>query len=120
MPLIRIEIVKGKDPAYQKALLDAVHTALVRAIRIPDWDRFQRLIEVEDALFERGGTKTDRFTMIEITMFPGRTKEQKAKVFEEITRELKARLGIPASDVFIVIHEPPDENWGLGGQQRQP
>lgn len=120
MPLVRIEIVKGKDPAYQKALLDGVHEALKRALDIPDWDRFQRLIEIEDPLFERGQGKTDRFTMIEITLFPGRTKEQKARIYEETTKALGKNPGIAASDLFIVLHEPPDENWGLGGRQRQP
>ena len=56
--------------------------------------------------------------MIEITMFQGRTKEQKARIFEEIVKELFARLEIQATDVFIVIHEPPNENWGLAGRQR--
>lgn len=119
MPLVRIEIIKGKSLEYKRTMLDAVHTALVKAIQIEDWDRFQRLYEIEDELFERSETKTDKFTMIELTMFPGRTKEQKAKVYEEITRELEARLGIQPTDVFIVINEPSNENWGLAGRQRQ-
>ena len=48
MPLVRIEIIKGKDVGYKKELLDAVHTALVNAIQIEEWDRFQRLYEIED------------------------------------------------------------------------
>ena len=36
MPLVRIEILKGKDASYQKTLLQAVHDALVTAIGIPD------------------------------------------------------------------------------------
>ena len=119
MPLVRIEILKGKDASYQKTLLQAVHDALVTAIGIPDWDRFQQLYELEPECFERAPGKTDRFTMIEITMFPGRSKEQKACIFEEITRELKTRLGIANTDVFIVIQEPPNENWGLAGTQRE-
>lgn len=119
MPLIRIEILKGKDASYKKTLLDAVHDALAAAIDIPDWDRFQRLYELEPECFERAPGKTDHFTMIEITMFPGRTKAQKARIFEEITKELYTRLGINNGDVFIVIQEPPNENWGLAGKQRE-
>lgn len=119
MPLIRIEILKGKDASYKKTLLDAVHDALAAAIGIPDWDRFQRLHELEPECFERAPEKTDHFTMIEITMFPGRTKAQKARIFEEITKELYTRLGINNGDVFIVIQEPPNENWGLAGKQRE-
>ena len=118
MPLIRIEIIKGKDRDYKKKILDAVHTALIKAIQIEDWDRFQRLYEIDEELFERSENKTDNFTMIEITMFQGRTKEQKAKIYEEIVKELDEKLEIKSSDVFIVINEPPNENWGLAGKQR--
>ncbi|MBE6935466.1 MAG: tautomerase family protein [Ruminococcaceae bacterium] len=119
MPLVRIEIIKGKSFEYKKEMLNAVHTALMNAIQIEDWDRFQRIYEIEDELFERSENKSEKFTMIEITMFQGRTKEQKARIYEEIVKELFERLEIQASDVFIVIHEPQNENWGLAGKQRK-
>lgn len=119
MPLVRVEIIKGKSAEYKKNLLDAVHTALVNAIQIEDWDRFQRLYEIEDEFFERSESKTDKFTMIEITMFPGRSKAQKAKIYEEMVKQLYERLEIQATDIFIVLNEPPNENWGLAGKQRE-
>ena len=115
MPLVRIEIIKGKDVGYKKELLVAVHTAL----QIENWDRFQRLYEIDDEFFERSESKTDKFTMIEITMFQGRTKEQKARIYEEIVKELQTRLAIEPTDVFIVLNEPPNENWGLAGRQKE-
>ena len=115
MPLVKIEIIKGKSLEYKKTVLDAVHVALENAIQIENWDRFQRLYEIEDDLFERSKNKTDKFTMIEITMFPGRTKEQKSKLYKEIVKELNQRLGIEPTDIFIVINEPANENWGLAG-----
>ncbi len=118
MPLVRIEIIKGKSSEYRQQLLEGIHTALETALGIPDWDRYQRLYELENDCFERDSSHSDNFTMIEITMFSGRTKEQKARVFTEIVGELERRLGIASTDVFIVLHEPPDENWGLSGRQR--
>ena len=118
MPLVRVEIIKGKSLDYKKQLLDGIHVALMNAIQIEDWDRFQRLYEIDDDLFERSEGKTEKFTLIEITMFPGRTKEQKSKIFEEIVKELNIRLQIKSTDVFIVLNEPPNENWGLAGKQR--
>ena len=118
MPLVRIEIIKGKSDEYKKNLLDGIHNALETALGIPDWDRYQRLHELEDCCFERGDSTSDCFTMIEITMFPGRSKERKAAVFENIVNELGKNPGISAEDIFIVLHEPPNENWGLCGRQR--
>lgn len=119
MPLVKIEIIKGKSLEYKKTVLDAVHVALENTIQIENWDRFQRLYEIEDDLFERSESKTDKFTVIEITMFPGRTKEQKSKLYKEIVKELNERLGIEPTDIFIVINEPANENWGLAGIQRE-
>ena len=120
MPLVRVEIIKGKDLSYKKTMLDVIHTSLMDAIQIEDWDRFQRLIEIDDELFERNTDKSDKFTIIEITMFPGRTTEQKAKIYENIVNGLNKSLGIKPSDIFIILNEPKDENWGLAGIQRLP
>ncbi|MCR5092849.1 MAG: tautomerase family protein [Lachnospiraceae bacterium] len=118
MPLVRVDIIKGKSPEYKKNLLDCIHDGLVEAIHIEDWDRFQRIIEIDRQDFEISPDKTDAFMIIEITMFQGRSKEQKKAVIECITSRLVSRLGIRPTDVFIVIQDPPDENWGLGGKQR--
>ncbi len=77
------------------------------------------MIEIDDELFERSEEKTEQFTMIEITMFQGRIKEQKAQIYTEITGRLQEKLGIAPTDVFIVINEPQNENWGLAGKQRE-
>ena len=119
MPLVRIEIIKGKSAEYKKSLLGCIHEGLMESIGIADWDRFQRIIEIDRAYFETAPEKTDQFMIIEITMFQGRTKEQKKALIETVTRKLGERLGILPTDIFIVIQEPPNENWGLGGRQRE-
>ncbi len=119
MPLVRIEIIAGKSAEYKEQLLEGVHVALCKSLGVEDWDRFQRLYELPSECFQRSESKTDQFTMIEVTMFPGRSREQKAGMYQAIVDELKSRLNIEATDVFIVIQEPKDENWGLAGKQRQ-
>lgn len=119
MPLVRIEIIAGKSAEYKKQLLEGVHVALCKSLGVADWDRFQRLYELPPENFERSEGKTEQFTLIEVTMFPGRSMEQKAGMYQAIVDELKERLHIEATDVFIVIQEPKNENWGLAGIQRQ-
>lgn len=118
MPLIRVDIVKGKSPEYKKILLDSIHEGMMEALGIEDWDRFQRIIEIDKEDFEIPSGKTENFTIIEITMFQGRSKEQKRALIEIITKKLGERLEIIPTDVFIIINEPPNENWGLGGKQK--
>ena len=114
MPLVKIEIAKGKDSGYKKTFLQAVHEALVTALKIPENDRIQRLYEVDIDCFEHEG-KTENFSLIELTLFPGRSKEMKQCAVSEITRLLGERLNIQPFDIFIIINEPPLENWGLRG-----
>ena len=111
-------MLKGRSPEYKKTVLDCIHQGLVDAIGIEDWDRFQRITEYDREDFEIPSFKTDDFMIIEMKFFPGRTKEQKKDLIENITVSLKERLSIDPSDVFIVIQEPPLENWGIGGKQK--
>ena len=116
MPLVKIEMIRGKSPETKKKILDIVHEGLIEALSIEDWDRFQRILEYDKENFEIPEGKTDAFMIIELTIFPGRTKEQKGSAVELITQRLNEELGIPKTDVFIIINEPPKENWGLAGK----
>ena len=116
MPLVKIEMRKGKSPDTKKKILDIVHEGLIEALSIEDWDRFQRIFEYDKENFEIPEGKTDDFMIIELTIFPGRTREQKSKAVELITQRLNEELNIPKTDVFIIINEPPKENWGLAGK----
>lgn len=118
MPLVRVDLIKGKTPAFKKAVLESIHEGLVEGLDIEDWDRFQRIVEIPEEEFERAPGKTENFMIIELTLFPGRTKEQKAQAIGAITYKLQERLAINPTDVFIVINEPPLENWGMGGIQK--
>ena len=114
-PLIKVEIVEGKSEAYKKALMDGVHDALVEAIKIPDHDRFQRLYELDKSSFEFPENKTDKVTLIEITLFRGRSIEAKKELYRLITDKLSENPGIHGNDIVIVLLEPPLENWGIRG-----
>ncbi|HBZ77464.1 MAG TPA: tautomerase family protein [Clostridiales bacterium] len=119
MPIVNVAMLKGRSPEYKKTVLNCIHQGLVDAIGIEDWDRFQRITEYDREDFEIPSFKTDAFMIIEMKLFPGRTKEQKKDLIENITGALKERLSVDPSDVFIVIQEPPLENWGIGGKQKR-
>ena len=118
MPLVSIHMYAGHTPEYKKQVLDCVHNGLVEALGIEDWDRFQRINEYHEDVFETPAGKTAHFMIVECTLFPGRSKEQKRNAIEAITSKLCDTLNIAATDVFIVMHEPPLENWGMGGVQK--
>ncbi|HOW31805.1 MAG TPA: tautomerase family protein [Bacteroidales bacterium] len=115
MPLVRIEMYKGKEKAYKQAIFEGVHKALVSAFRIPDNDRNQLIYELDEENFERNTNKSGQFTIIEITAFKGRSLEAKRNLYREIFNNLKLDAGISESDILVYINEPQLENWGIKG-----
>lgn len=115
MPLVKVEILKGKSKEYKKAILDGVHSALVEAFKIPDHDRIQRLYELDKENFEFPHTKSENNTLVELTVFKGRSLEAKKLLYSAIADNLAKSPGIMCEDLTIVINEPPMENWGIKG-----
>jgi phenylpyruvate tautomerase PptA (4-oxalocrotonate tautomerase family) len=115
MPLVNIEIRKGKSKEYKKAILEGVHLALVDSMGIPEHDRFQRIYELDEDNFEAPEDRTDAITIIQITLFPGRSFKAKKKLYRSIVHNLGQDPGINGHDIIIVLLEPLMENWGIQG-----
>ena len=114
MPHVRIEIVKGRSLEERRGLFQAVHDALLEAFRIPDDDRTQRIVEHEPDNFEIPPGSSKRYTLIEITAFPGRSAEAKRNLYRALVQKL-GEIAIAPMDVSIVILEPRLESWGVRG-----
>jgi phenylpyruvate tautomerase PptA (4-oxalocrotonate tautomerase family) len=41
MPLLRIDLIEGRSEAELKKLLDAIHSAMLAAFKVPERDRYQ-------------------------------------------------------------------------------
>ena len=114
MPLAKIEVRKNWPPAQVQAMIEAVYLALREALKVPEGDRQIRFIEHKPEHFYVPPDKTENYTVVEINLFSGRSVEAKRALYQAIVNNL-APLGFTPSDVFIVLHEIPLENWGIGG-----
>jgi phenylpyruvate tautomerase PptA (4-oxalocrotonate tautomerase family) len=110
MPLVRITRRQGRPADENRRLLAAVHDALVEGFKIPEADRHQALIELDAASFEITADRTPAFTLVEITAFPGRSVAAKRTLYQSMARRFEA-AGVSPRDLFVVINEPPLENW---------
>lgn len=115
MPLVKVEILKGKTMEYKKALLDGIHLALVEAFKIPDDDKMHRLYELEKENFQTVPRMKSNATIIELTVFKGRSVETKKYLYSEIVSNLEKSPGINRDEVLIVLNEVSMENWGIRG-----
>src|SRR5260221_13080133 len=127
MPLVRIDLRKGKDVAYRQDIRRAVDEALV-SVGVPKSDRFQVVgeYEADDFLFDPdylGIHRSDDLVMIQITWNEGRTVQLKKALYKAIDDRLAAKPGVRPEDVFINLIEVKKENWAYGigvGQDALP
>ena len=123
MPLVKVSRRAGFPAAENQRLLDAVHEALVEAFKIPAGDCLQQLLELDAAHFEIPEERGAAFTLVEIAAFSGRSGEAKRALYQALARRCEA-AGVPARDLFVVLFEPPLENWsprdGLSSADRKP
>jgi phenylpyruvate tautomerase PptA (4-oxalocrotonate tautomerase family) len=114
MPVAKIEVRKNRAAAEVQAMIEAVYQAQREAFKVQEGDRQIRYIEHRPEHFAVPPGKTDDYTFVEIILFPGRSFEAKKTFYQSIVRRF-GELGIAASDIFIVLNEPPLDNWGIRG-----
>jgi len=114
MPFARIEVRKIRPADEVAALMEAVYQAQREALKVPEGDRQIRYIEHKPEHFAVPPGKTENYTLVEIALFPGRTLDAKRHLYRSIVRRF-GELGIAPSDVFIILYEPPLDNWGVRG-----
>ena len=118
MPLVRIDLLKGKDAAYRRDIGRVVYEALL-SVGVPEKDRFQIINEHEAKGFifdptYLGIQRSEDLVIIQITWNEGRTVEQKKALYKAIADGLAASLSLRREDVFISLVEVKKENWSFG------
>lgn len=113
MPHVRIEMIKGKSAQYKKSIMDNIHYALVDEFKIPEIDRYFRIIEFDKENFFHGPRRSDDYLFIEILLFIGRSDETKKRLYKNICDRLNKDLGINPIDIIIFLNETKLRNWGF-------
>jgi 4-oxalocrotonate tautomerase len=54
--------------------------------------------------------------ILRVSLWSGRTKEQKAALAKALTDTMVAVANVPPQSVTIQFEELPKENWATGGQ----
>jgi 4-oxalocrotonate tautomerase family enzyme len=87
----------------------------VEALVFPEDKRFHRFFPMkkEDMIFP--SNRSDAYTIIEITMIEGRTKETKKRLIALLFEHIRKELGIQAVDIEILIQEAPAYHFGFRG-----
>jgi hypothetical protein len=96
-------------------LSDVLHSCVVDALQDPQDKRAHRFFPLEPTEFFYPARRSDRYTIIELSMFEGRSVEAKKKLIRLIFARFRSEFGISPMDVEITIFETPRHNWGFRG-----
>lgn len=118
MPLIRIDMVKGRSEAEVAILAKSIHDAVVEVMSVPERDRFQIVTQHEpfEIYAEDAGLGFERdnsVVMIQITTQKGRDVNLRQRLYQKITSRL-ALCGVTPNNVFISYVENSAADWSFG------
>lgn len=124
MPFVRISVDQSTSAVTRRAIASAVYEAMRATIGIPEGDRFIVLsAHGADEWFIdpnfQGMNRSDRFTLVHITLSRGRGVEQKQALYARVAEFLGTAAEIPADDVMIVLTENSIEDWSFGQGKAQ-
>jgi 4-oxalocrotonate tautomerase len=119
MPLVRIDLQKGKDANYRRRAGEIVYEAMVATSGVPKNDHFQVIGEhnAENFVFDPdylGIHRTGDLIMVQIFYNEGRSVDQKKALYKAIADGLSTELNVRREDVLITLVEVKKENWSFG------
>ena len=99
----------------RERMSDVVHAASVSVLGLPEEKRFHRFFPMDRQNFVAPTSRSDRYTIIEVSLFEGRTPESKRAFILALFEGFERDLGIAPDDLEITLTETPRANWGIRG-----
>lgn len=107
MPLLRFDVIEGRDEKSLQLLLDTAHQAMVEAFGVPERDRYQivhqhpanELIIQDTGL---GFQRTKDLVIISMTS-KARTESQKEKLYALLAERLEEKCGISLKTSWYLL-----------------
>ncbi|GAF40633.1 msaD protein [Agrilactobacillus composti DSM 18527 = JCM 14202] len=123
MPLMKIDMLKGRPEAEIKRILDISYAVMLKAFNAPVGDRYQIVTQHEPYEMQildtgLGFERTDKVLIFSLVTRP-RTTEQKQVFYANLVQELHDKLGLRREDVMINLSVNTDEDWSFGNGEAQ-
>jgi phenylpyruvate tautomerase PptA (4-oxalocrotonate tautomerase family) len=100
----------------RERLSDVIHAVLRETLGLPEDKRFHRFIGLDEEDFIHPPDRSSAYTIIEISLFEGRSAATKQALLETLMRRLTDALGLAHQDIEITLFETPRAHWGIRGR----
>jgi malonate semialdehyde decarboxylase len=123
MPLLKFDLIQGRNPQQIQALLDAAHSAMVEAFGVPESDRYQCVTQHQpgEMILKDTGLgflRTKDIVLVTVISRP-RTETQKQNFFRLLAERLKTQCGLSPDDLMISMVINSDADWSFGRGKAQ-
>jgi len=102
------------EPVKQ-ALSDAIHSCVVEALKFPLNKRAHRFFHMERGDFFFPASASEKYTIVEISMFEGRSVETKKHLIRLLFERVCSEADRKPNEIEVTITETPKHNWGFRG-----
>ena len=116
MAQIKVFGLKSSLAKNVEALSIAIHSAIMEALAYPVDKKFHRFLPLDKDEFLYPTDRSENYTIIEISMFEGRSVNAKKQLIKLIFENVNRDVGIKPQDVEITIFETPKHHWGIRGK----
>ena len=115
MAQVTIYGLRGSLEHGRAALSEAIHSSVMQAFDYPAEKKFHRFIALDKADFIYPPDRSDRYIMVEFSIFEGRSIEAKKLLIRLFYQRVPQLTGISPQDLEITIFETPRHAWGFRG-----
>ncbi|MCH5465300.1 tautomerase family protein [Levilactobacillus tujiorum] len=123
MPLMRIDMYRGRSKAEIKKILDIAYQVATEELHLLPRDRYQIVTQhdpEEMIVWDvgLGFDRTEKTLIVSLTSSP-REEADKERFYARLVKELAAGAGVPPTDVLINITTNTKADWSFGNGEAQ-
>jgi len=115
MAQVKIYGIRQHLDPIKARLSDTIHACVVEALQYPSDKRAHRFFPLDPSDFYYPAGRTNGYTILEFSMFEGRSVEAKKTLIRLLFARVSEACGITPTDLEITITETPRANWGFRG-----
>jgi phenylpyruvate tautomerase PptA (4-oxalocrotonate tautomerase family) len=115
MAQIKIYGLREQLEPVRAQLSDVIHSCVTEALKFPRDKCAQRFFHLERADFYYPASASEKYTIVEISMFEGRSVETKKQLIRLLFERVCAQADRLPNELEVTITETPRHNWGFRG-----
>lgn len=123
MPLVRFDLLKGREVSEIKEILQVTHETMVASFKVPARDRYQIVTQHEpyEMVIEDTGlgiSRSERVLVVSLTS-RSRTVNELKDFYQHLAENLAKAQLLEKNDLVVNVTVNDDQGWSFGNGEAQ-